>query len=104
MELVTHKPMCSAAGEWTIKPEQEACLQVVADSEQRKTTNYKLDNIAGLVDLQATRQEHPGAKLAFYHMLNYWDKVNRILSDYPRFRPIGKFTFKQGQLYKLWGQ
>ena len=104
MELVTHKLTCTAAGEWTINPEQAACLQVVTDAEQRKTSNYKLDNIAGLIDLKLTREKLEGGKIGLFHSLIYWDKINRIMSDYPCFRPLGKFSFKQGQLYKLWGK
>ena len=41
--------------------------------------------------------------LSFVFTLDYYEKDNTIISDYPVLRPTGSYTFKQGQLYQLLG-
>jgi len=45
-----------------------------------------------------------GQKVSLYHTLDYYEKDNNIISDYPVVRPIGHFVFKQGQMYQLLGK
>ena len=49
------------------------------------------------------RDAQVASKLSLVHTLDYYDKDNVIISDYPVLRPTGTYSFKQGQLYQLFG-
>ena len=71
---------------------------------QRKTKEFNLDNISGLLDMAALKDPALPKKLSLYHTLDYYEKDNNIISDYPVLRPSGHFAFKQGQMYQLMGK
>ncbi len=101
MDLITHTLACSSSGEWSVKPKEEACLQTVSEADQRKTKNFNLTNIAGLVDVSKLRCLKDDAKIGMFLTLHYWEKPNRILGDFPCIRATGYFSFKAGNMYKL---
>ena len=79
-------------------------LQIACDPEQRKTKKFTLNNIAGLVNVQMFTNKAGNSdnkKVHLYHMLFYWEKTNRIMSDYLRIRATSSYTFKQGCFYEL---
>ena len=45
-----------------------------------------------------------GQKVSLYHNLDYYEKDNNIISDYPLVRPTGHFVFKQGRMHQLLGK
>ena len=100
MNLINHELTCGKDGQWVVKPLDKACLKMATDIEQRKTKNFNIENIAGLVDIQKLQNE-PSSKLGLYHTTIYWEKTNRIMGDYPRLRVVKRFCFKPRFLYRL---
>jgi hypothetical protein len=101
MDLITHNLSCSPDGQWSVKIKEKACLQTATDSEQRKTKNFSLANIAGLIDVAKFKTGAANGKVQLFLSAHYWEKQNRILGDFPRLRATGHFSFKAGNMYKL---
>ena len=104
MKLVKHDLVCSKEGQWTSAKKEDVVLQIVSELEKRKTKEFSLDNISGLIDISVLKDSAVPKKVLIYHTLDYYEKDNNIISDYPVLRPSGHFAFKQGQMYKLFGK
>ena len=104
MKMVKHELACSKDGQWTSTKKEAVVLQVVSELDQRKTKEFNLDNISGLLDMAVLKDPALLNKLSLYHTLDYYEKDNNIISDYPVLRPSGHFAFKQGQMYQLIGK
>ena len=104
MKLLKHDLVCSKEGQWTSATEEDVVLQIVSELEKRKTKEFNLDNISGLIDISVLKDSAVPKKVLIYHTLDYYEKDNNIISDYPVLRPSGHFAFKQGQMYQLVGQ
>jgi len=101
MDLITHNLTCSPEGVWSVKPKEPACLQTVSDIEQRKTRNFTLSNIAGLIDVSKFKDATANSKVQLFLSVHYWEKQNKILGDFPRLRATGTYSFNAGKLYQL---
>lgn len=104
MKMVKHELVCSKDGQWTCTKKEAIVLQVVSELGQRKTKEFSLDNISGLLDMAVLKDPAVPKKVSLYHTLDYYEKDNNIISDYPVLRPSGHFAFKQGQMYQLIGK
>ena len=81
-------------------------LQVAVEQKARKTKNFTRDIIAGLIDcahLRTLEKGQQGQKVQLYTTLVYWDRHNKLCSDYPRLRVREAYSFKAGQLHVLFG-
>ena len=102
--MVKHELACSRDGQWTSTKKEAVVLQVVSELDQRKTKEFSLENISGLLDITMLKDPSLPTKLGMYHTLDYYEKDNNIISDYPNLRPLGHYAFKQGQMYQLMGK
>ena len=102
--MIKHELACSKDGQWTSTKKEAVVLQVVSELDQRKTKEFNLDNISGLLDMAALKDPALPKKLALYHTLDYYEKDNTIISDYPVLRPSGQLAFKKGQMFQLIGK
>ena len=104
MKMVKHDLVCQTDGQWTSSKKETVVLQIVSDLEQRKKKEFDLDNISGLLDIAMLKDPDVPKKVSIYHTVDYYEKDNNIISDYPVVRPTGHFVFKQGQMYQLLGK
>ena len=105
MALIAHDLECSKEGQWKVTPKDKACLQVVTEVNPKRKRTPVLDNIAGFIDVSLFRAaEAESYPMVLHHHVFYWDKSNRILSDYPHLHPRFNFRIKQGEMYLLAGK
>ena len=91
---------------WSVKPLNSCALSIAMDANLRKTKNFTNENIAGLLDcvhLRNLEKGHQGQKIMMYHQLVYWERTNKLYSDYPRLRVTRAVSFVKGNLNILLG-